>query len=174
MDQIRYKQRICSDQNKIDEFLLSTRTGVISMGAGEYPYAIPVNFIWKNGSIYFHGMGSGKKYDILLQQPKVCFSVYQEFGTVTDPVPCHADTSYFSVLIFGEARKVNDFQEGAEVLELLLDKFMPGFYSQKISSHLVEKYRSSMDNNPVGIFCIDIKHITAKENAVSSESLYKM
>lgn len=172
-EEIRYKQRICSDQNKIMSFLSSARVGVIAMKAEEYPYAVPVNFLWKDGTVYFHGMGSGKKYDILLQSPNVCFTVYEEFGTVTDAVPCHSDTSYFSVMMFGRAEKVNDFEEGAEVLGLLVDKFMPGFYSQKISGLLVEKYRSSMDGNAVGIFRIHVEAMTAKENAAAPEKLFE-
>jgi nitroimidazol reductase NimA-like FMN-containing flavoprotein (pyridoxamine 5'-phosphate oxidase superfamily) len=173
MEQIRYKTRICSDQNKIEDFLSRARAGVIAMSAGEYPYAVPVNFLWKDGAVYFHGAGSGKKYDILSQSPNVCFTVYEEFGTVTDPVPCHADTSYFSVVLFGKAEKVADSEEGAQVLGLLLDKFMPGFYHQKISGPLVAKYRSSMDGNTVGIFRICVEAMTAKENAAAPEYLFK-
>jgi nitroimidazol reductase NimA-like FMN-containing flavoprotein (pyridoxamine 5'-phosphate oxidase superfamily) len=172
MEQIRYQARICSDQAKIAGFLSRARVGVLAMSGEEYPYAVPVNFVWKDGTVYFHGLGSGKKYDSLLPGPGVCFTVYEEFGTVTDPVPCHADTAYFSVVMFGKAEKVTDSAEGAEALSLILDKFMPGFYERKISGQLVEKYRSAMDGNAVGIFRIQVKEMTAKENAAAPASLF--
>ncbi|MGE4549098.1 MAG: pyridoxamine 5'-phosphate oxidase family protein [Intestinibacillus sp.] len=80
MQQIRYTQRICTDQQKIDAFLRRMRTGVLGICAGAYPYAVPVNFIWNDGAVYFHGMGSGKKFDLLLESPPVCFTVYGEVG----------------------------------------------------------------------------------------------
>ena len=99
MNKISYTQRNCTDKEKIETFLLESRTGVIGMTSDGFPYAVPVNYIWNNGSVYFHGMGSGKKVDSLSKKPMVCFTVYKEVGTVTDPVPAHADTSYLSVMI---------------------------------------------------------------------------
>lgn len=172
MQQIRYSQRICTDQEKIENFLSRMRTGVIGINCEGYPYAVPVNFVWMNGAAYFHGMGSGKKFDLLSQNPDVCFTVYEEIGTVTDPVPCHADTSYFSVMLFGKAQKVTDPGEAAGVLQALLQKFMPGFYKQMLRGKLVENYRSSMDGNAVSVFRITKEELTAKENAASPENIF--
>ena len=72
-----------------------------------------MNYVWYNGSVYFHGMGSGKKENILSQNPFVCFTIYEEHGTVIDPVPCHADTVYMSVMLFGKAEKVTDPEEAS-------------------------------------------------------------
>ncbi len=108
MNQVSYTKRNCTDQKKIAEFLLRERNGVLGMATDSFPYAVPVNYVWHNGSVYFHGMGSGKKEAILSQSPLVCFTIYKEQGTVTDAVPCHADTAYMSVMIFGKAEKVTD------------------------------------------------------------------
>ncbi|MBP2665450.1 MAG: antibiotic resistance protein [Firmicutes bacterium] len=165
MQQIRYKQRICTDQAKIEALLVRARTGVVGMVEAGRPYTVPVNFIWYNGSVYFHGMGSGKKESILREAPPVCFTVYEEHGTVTDPVPCHADTAYLSIMIFGTAKKVTDFAEAAAALQQILDKYTPGHYSQTLSGSLIEKYRSAHDNNAVAVYRIESQEMTAKENA---------
>lgn len=172
MEQIRYKQRVCTDDAVIEEFLQKSRTGVIGISGGGYPYCVPVNYVWKDGAIYFHGLGSGKKINLLQDNPMVCFTVYEEFGTVKDPVPCHADTSYRSVMLFGKAEKVKDFQEGAKILQAIVDKFMPEFYKSKISSALAEKYRSSHDNMPVAVFKIVPEERTAKENVAEDGDLF--
>lgn len=172
MQHIRYTARICNDKEKINSFLSSVRSGVIGINAGDYPYAVPVNFVWLNGSIYFHGMGSGKKFNLLSESPNVSFTVYEEIGTVTDPVPCHADTAYFSVMIFGKAQRVTDSTEAAGVLQAILEKFMPGFYKQMISRKLVENYHSSMDGNTVSVFRITPEELTAKENFVPPENIF--
>jgi nitroimidazol reductase NimA-like FMN-containing flavoprotein (pyridoxamine 5'-phosphate oxidase superfamily) len=172
MEQVRYKERNCTDQKKIEAFLQETRTGVIGMQGDRAPYAVPVNYVWYNGAVYFHGMGSGKKEDILSKEPLVCFTVYKEQGTVTDAVPCHADTAYMSVMFFGKAEKVTDAKEGAAALQILLDKYMPQYYSQTITSHLISKYRSSIDGNAVSVYRITPQEMTAKENAVSFDKLF--
>jgi len=172
MEQIRYQRRICTDQEKINTFLQNARAGVVGINHTEYPYAVPVNFIWYKGAVYFHGVGSGKKFTLLSEKPNVCFTVYEEVGTVTDPVPCHADTAYMSVMLFGRAERVDDPEEAADVLQQLLGKFMPGFYKQKISGQLVSKYRSSLDGMGVAVFRIVPAELTAKENVAEPDQLF--
>ncbi|MDF2935765.1 MAG: pyridoxamine 5-phosphate oxidase [Paenibacillaceae bacterium] len=172
MEHVSYAKRDCRDQDKINAFLAASRVGVVGIAGDGYPYAVPVNYVWHKGCIYFHGMGSGKKLRLVADNPKVSFTVYREHGTVTDPVPCHADTSYFSVMVFGEAERVQDFAEAAEVLQQLLEKFTPGFYKQLMSPRMVEGYRSAMDGNAVSVVRITPVHITAKENAAEPEAMF--
>ncbi|MGA9189741.1 MAG: pyridoxamine 5'-phosphate oxidase family protein [Methanosarcina sp.] len=174
MDQVSYTQRNCTDRKKIETFLLRERTGVLGMVSGNFPYAVPMNYVWHNGSVYFHGMGSGKKENILSQNPLVCFTIYKERGTVTDPVPCHADTAYMSVMLFGKAEKVTDPEEAAEALQKLLDKYMLKYYSNPLTSTLIKKYRSSLDGNAVSIYRITLQGMTAKENSVESGKLFNL
>ena len=173
MNKIRYKQRDCKNQDKIEELLTTTRIGIVGMSDNDSPYIVPVNFVWHKGAIYFHGMGSGRKDDILSQKPKVTFIVYHEYGTVTDPVPCKADTSYISVMIFGKTQKIVDFKDAAEVLQKILDKYTPNFYAGKLPASMIEKYRSSHDNKRVAVYKIEVEELTAKENAAEPEQLFK-
>lgn len=170
--QVSYSKRNCTDKKKIEDLLLRERTGMIAMASDLYPYAVPVNYVWHNGSVYFHGMGSGKKETILARKPPVCFTIYREYGTVTDLMPCHADTSYMSVMLFGRAEKVTDPKEGAAVLQKLLDKYMPGYYDQPLTGGLIEHYRSALDGNAVSVYRITPQEMTAKENPAESGSLF--
>jgi nitroimidazol reductase NimA-like FMN-containing flavoprotein (pyridoxamine 5'-phosphate oxidase superfamily) len=165
MQQIRYTQRICTDKEKIDALLKRARVGVLGLSTPEYPYAVPVHFVWYGGSVYFHGMGSGKKEELLARSPSVCFTVYEEAGTLVDPVPCHADTAYLSVMLFGKIQKVTGGQAAA-ALQKLVEKFLPGYYQQEISGVLVEKYRSALDGNAVAVYRLVPVELTAKENPV--------
>jgi uncharacterized protein len=171
-NQVHYKQRICDDKEKINAFLQEARTGVLGLFDGGYPYAVPVNFVFYDGCVYFHGMGSGKKEGLLLQKPRVCFTVYDDHGTVKDPVPCHADTAYFSVMLFGNAEKLTDFKEAAAALQKMVGKYLPGYYKETLGAGLIEKYRSSLDNNPVSVYKISVTEITAKENTAQSDQVF--
>ncbi len=174
MDKIRYTRRICTDSKKIEMFLLKSRTGVLGMASDSCPYAVPVNYVWYNGSVYFHGMGSGKKENILSKSPMICFTIYEEYGTVTDEVPCHADTAYLSVMLFGKAEKVTDSEEATATLQKVLDKYMPGYYKQPLNSNMIEKYKSSMDGNAVSVYRVTPQEITAKENSEECGKLFNM
>lgn len=173
MERIKYTQRIFGDKEKIDKFLIEKRAGTLSMCNKECkPYAIPVNYIYWNGKIYIHGMGSGKKNDVLAENPSVCFTVFEEFGTVADSVPCKCDTSYLSVVIFGKAVLVKDLDEKTQVLMQIMGKFMPNFFKNPLSTQFVDKYRSGFDNNAVAVYCIHQEDLTAKENPIDMEHMF--
>ena len=173
MNQIRYAQRDCRDKQKIEKFLSESRIGVIGMNGDEFPYAVPVNFVWYDGSLFLHGMGLGKKETILSSEPSVCFTVYEEYGTVTYPMPCHADTAYMSVMLFGNVEKVVDFDEAASILQNLMEKYTPGYYKHPLTAKLIEKYKSSFDGNAVSIYRLTPKNMTAKENMANENQLFK-
>jgi nitroimidazol reductase NimA-like FMN-containing flavoprotein (pyridoxamine 5'-phosphate oxidase superfamily) len=172
MNHIAYTQRVCDDSERIEAFLQSQRVGILGLNAGVYPYVVPVNYLWHNGDVYFHGMGSGRKVELLREEPPVSFTVFQEYGTATAPIPCHADTAYFSVMLFGQAKVVIDPAEAAEALQALVDKLMPDYYRSKVTKKLIQHYKSSMDGNGVAVFRVTPAQITAKENRVDPHDLF--
>lgn len=172
MEQIRYVQRICKEEEKIEQFLKEARTGVIGISGADYPYCVPVNYVWKDGAVYFHGLGSGKKNSLLEMHSWVSFLVYEEYGTVKDAMPCHADTSYMSVMLFGRVEKLTSADESSDVLQTIVNKFMPDFYQNKITTKMVEKYRSSFDNKAVAVYKIIPDYKTAKENVAEKADLF--
>lgn len=173
MNKIRYVQRECGDKQKINDFLKSSRVGVLGMNDGNKPYAVPLNFVWYDDLIFFHGAGSGRKELILSEEPEVCFTVFEEFGTVLDPMPCHADTSYMSVMMFGKVQRVMDFEESAYILDQLVEKYTPGYYKKGLTAKLMEKYRSDLDGNPVSVYRLKPSDITAKQNVVEEDEIFK-
>lgn len=170
--QVNYPVRICNDTEKIQSFLSAARIGVLGLNAGEYPYTVPVNFVYLDSSFYFHGMGSGKKFGLLSQNPSVSFVVYAEDGTVKDTVACHADTAYFSVMAFGKAGLIKDFKESARVLQALVEKYMPAFYKSKLTPELMKNYTSDRDKMPTAVYRITVEHLTAKQNIAEKEDLF--
>jgi nitroimidazol reductase NimA-like FMN-containing flavoprotein (pyridoxamine 5'-phosphate oxidase superfamily) len=173
LNEIRYVQRECNDKHKIEDFLKSSRVGVIGMNDGNKPYAVPLNYVWYDGSIFFHGAGSGRKERILSEEPEVCFTVFEEFGTVLDPMPCHADTSYMSIMLFGKIQRVVDFEESAKILDQLVEKYTPGYYKKGLSAKMMENYRSDVDGNPVSVYRLKPSHVTAKQNVAEEEEIFR-
>lgn len=172
MHTIGYTKRVCADGKKIEALLAEARVGVLGLCDGTEPYAVPVYFVWHDGAVFFHGMGSGRKNDILAGHSSVCFTVYRDNGTVSDPMPCHADASYLSAMVFGKAERIVDHAVAAKALTAFISKYAPGYYRRAIGPDVAEKYRSSMDGNGVAVFRIAADEITAKENAAEPEPLF--
>jgi nitroimidazol reductase NimA-like FMN-containing flavoprotein (pyridoxamine 5'-phosphate oxidase superfamily) len=171
MNPMRYFMRECADQEKINRFLTSARVGHLGLSDNNLPYVVPLNFVWWKGAIYFHGADAGRKTEVINQNPQVCFTVCEEYGTIADPVPAKTDTAYMSVMLFGHAARVSDPDEATDVLQQLLDKHVPGYYDQSLAKQHVVKYRSSM-SSAVTVFRIDPVTITAKVNELSTEMAF--
>lgn len=172
MRDIRYKQRICTDKDKIDTFLREMRTGTLAMISDGVPYAVPLNYIWLDDALYFHGLASGRKEEALYTSPVCCFSVYKEYGTVKDDMPCHADTAYFSVIMFGKVILADDAEENAAVLQKIVEKYMPGYYNGTLAPEFVKNYKSDHDGKTVHVHKLIVSALTAKENQTEPENLF--
>lgn len=164
MAMIRYRSRQCDDKEKTDRFLSEARIGFLGLTDGNQPYVVPLNFVWLRGSIYFHGAENGRKIELMKDNANACFTVCNEYGTLTDPVPAHTDTAYMSVMLFGKAVPVADLDEATEAMQYMLDKYVPGYYNRPLSKQHIEKYRSSF-GSAAAVYRLDPVNISTKENA---------
>ncbi|MGO4542810.1 pyridoxamine 5'-phosphate oxidase family protein [Paenibacillus sp. 2TAB19] len=169
---VRLDVRACSDQTKIDFFLNQAQTGFLGLSDGKLPYVVPLNFVWWNGAIYFHGAEEGRKVRIIADNNEACFTVSENYGTITHPVPAHTDTAYMSVMIFGKAEQVTEREEAHAAMRALLDKYVPGFYKDPLARTHLERYRSSK-GSATHVYKVSCETLTAKENATAESRTYK-
>lgn len=173
MDRVRYKTREVLDKSKIEKFLLQARIGYLGMVDGQLPYVVPLNFVWTDGKLYFHGATGGRRNQVMDANSEVCFTVCEEYGTITDQVPAKTDTAYMSVIVFGKAEPVMDLDEATHMLQELIHKYVPGYYNRPLPKQHVDKYRSAVFGGPVQVYRIDPSHITAKENPIEAEKMFR-
>ena len=126
--------------------------GVLAcLGDEDYPYAVPLSYVYFNDKIYFHSAKAGHKIEAIMKNPKVSFTVIDE-----DTIVSEEYTTYFrSVIAFGKARIV----EGDERLEAFKA------FVEKYSGDQPEeaKHKEITGCNEAYIIAIDIVHITGKE-----------
>ena len=126
--------------------------GMLAMTLDDgYPYCVPVSQIYKDGNLYFHSAIAGQKYEALIKEPKVCFTV-----TEKDQLqPGKFTTYYSSALAFGQVSLVKDENEANNICELIVKKLdLP---------HLKDSVEFTKTN--MGKFCvfkITVEHMTAK------------
>jgi uncharacterized protein len=171
MFQMRQIMMECKDQEKISTFLKQAKTGYLGLADRYSPYVVPLNFAWLDGSIYIHGASEGRKMEMLKDNPQVCFTVSEDLGTLTDPVPAKTDTAYMSVMIFGKASVLADMNEATAAMQTMLDKYVPGYFQTPLPKAHIEKYRSSLGSR-TAVIKITPEALTAKENQVKEERMY--
>ena len=104
------------------EILKKNTSGVLAVsGDNGYPYAVPLSYVYDNGSLYFHCAKSGHKLDAIKACDKVSFCVIDQ-----DLVVPQEYTTYFrSVIVFGKMRVVQDEQEKRTAIEKIAVKYAP-------------------------------------------------
>lgn len=168
---VRLQKRACTDESKINEFLAMARIGFLGLTDGDSPYVVPLNYVWLKGKVYFHGASEGRKMAILEQNAKCCFTVSEEYGSITSPVPAHTDTAYMSVMLFGAVELVTDLDEATAAMQHMLDKYVPGYYDAPLAKSHLDKYRSSLGSR-TAVMRMKPDSISAKENERQENQMY--
>lgn len=149
-DMRRIKQLLSDEATRA--VLQRGTNGILAcLGDDDYPYAVPISYVYIDGKIYFHSAKTGHKIDAILRQPKVSLAVVDE-----DTIVSAEYTTYFrSVIAFGRAR----LTEGAE--------WQAGFraLAEKYSGDQPEDARHKMIDGCAHslIIAIDVEHLTGKE-----------
>lgn len=116
---MRRRERECSDPSFFRDLLERAAVVTLAFPAGEYPYVIPVNFVFMNGSLYFHSAPEGRKLDCLKQVPRVGFSVHELIDIDREK----STTLYRCLYGEGQASPVVDNDEKRKALAALAGKY---------------------------------------------------
>ncbi|XZF75851.1 pyridoxamine 5'-phosphate oxidase family protein [Bacillus sp. AL-1R] len=172
MFSLRNYDRICTDPVKIKHFLEDAQTGFLGLSSENVPYVIPLNFVWLNNAIYFHGASEGRKVTYMENNALACFTIGTSYGTITSPIPAGTDTAYMSVIIEGSIKPVYDLNEATAAMQVMLDKYVPGYYSRPLSSSHVERYVSPLGGK-TGIYKLVASSVSAKEKEEITNRMFQ-
>jgi nitroimidazol reductase NimA-like FMN-containing flavoprotein (pyridoxamine 5'-phosphate oxidase superfamily) len=112
--------------DEIVRLLLECEYGVLSTVDDKgLPYGVPLNYVFKDDSLYFHCALKGHKLDNLLGNSKVSFCVVGR----TRVLPAEFSTEFESVIVFGEAAVVLG-DERYLALASLVEKYSPDFVAE--------------------------------------------
>lgn len=117
----RFQQELPIEETK--EILRNGRECVIAVsGDDNYPYAVPINYVYDGEHIYLHSAKQGHKIDALKRNPKMSLCVVAQ----GDIVPEEFTTYFRSAIVFGKAKFVENEEGKIEALRKLSDKYSPG------------------------------------------------
>lgn len=151
---MRRKDREIGDRNRIESIIAGATICRIALTDGETPYIVPLNFGYRDNTLYFHSAPTGRKIDMIGSHGRVCFEMDIGHELVESRKPCGWSMKYRSVIGFGEARIVDDPGEKREALECLVEHYSPG-----------NAYEfSEEDTQDVTIIKIAIESMSGKES----------
>lgn len=147
----RKKQQLSADE--CNEILVKGKTAVLAVsGDDDYPYTVPINYVYYNGNIFFHCAKSGHKLDAIERNNKVSICVI-----VQDDVVQEKFTTYYkSVVCFGRAERILDEKEIKDATTVLSQKYCPDNLDG-ISAELEKGFSA------LAVVKITPEHITGKQ-----------
>lgn len=119
-----------NDKTAFEGLLAECEYGTLSLAGDGEPYGAPVNFVWFDGCVCFHGAKEGRKAEMMAKNPKAAFSVVKPYSLIpsyfSDTVAACPATQYFaSAHIAGSVKIVEDDAEKCAVLNAMMQKLQP-------------------------------------------------
>jgi len=150
--EMRRRPQLLEDEETLS-IIENCSYGVLALiGDGGYPYTVPLNYVYSDGKIYFHGAKSGHKVDAIRNCDKACFCVVEKDKVVPEEYATH----YSSVVAFGRIRILDEETEIRRSIEMLAARHGPG--SREEDMRAIEAELAALC-----MFELSIEHITGKE-----------
>jgi len=148
---LRRKDRALKDDEAL-EILSKSNYGVLCVFDGNYPYGVPVNYVYEDGFIYIHSAKEGHKIESIKSFDRVCFTVVGSSRVVENEF----STKYEGVISFGRADILHD-EQVTPALRKLAQKYSPR-YTNEAERIIQDSFKD------VAVIRIKIEHVQGKAN----------
>jgi len=88
-----------------------------------WPYIVPMNYGYNNRCIYLHSASHGRKIEILKKNNHVCFEMECQTEIQEAENPCQYGMKYYSLIGWGRAYLVSNYQEKVQSLNFIMQKY---------------------------------------------------
>lgn len=151
--EMRRKKQILKEGETI-AILEKGTSGVLALlGDDDYPYAVPISYVYDNYKLYFHGAKAGHKIDAIKKCAKASFCVIEQDNIVPEEY-----TTYFrSVIAFGKIHIIEDEKEMRKAITALAIKYHPD------DNEINRENAINREWKPLCMIEFEIEHITGKE-----------
>ncbi|HPR30783.1 MAG TPA: pyridoxamine 5'-phosphate oxidase family protein [Prolixibacteraceae bacterium] len=143
------------DRNEIEAILAACRTAYLGLAdRDQRPYVVPMNFGYRDGTIYLHSAQSGRKWEIMQSNPKACitFCLGDELAWQHEQVACSYRMKSKTVIAEGKIEFIDDDDEKTRAMNILMAQ-----YSDRIFTYSKPAIRN------VGVFKMKIERLAARE-----------
>ena len=151
--EMRRKRQQLSEEESISILRKSTAGTLALLGDNDYPYAVPISYVYHEGKLFFHSALTGHKVDAIRKCDKASFCVIER-----DDVQPEKYTTFFrSVIAFGRIHIIEDETEKLAIARMLGNRYNPN------QDEALQKEIESGLSRMLAIR-LDIEHLTGKES----------
>lgn len=111
----------------------------IAFKGNEYPYIIPLQYVFMNGSLYFHFAEYGRKMKLLETNNQVCVEIEKYQPDLSE---------YCFIMLRGKLKIVGDPQERAKVIKMLAEEGRRKLSLNFLAAHGFNKEEGWSSFNP--------------------------
>jgi hypothetical protein len=154
-----------SEPEELEGVLARAEWGTLGLVSAQgTPVLVPLNFVFHQDQIFFHGAKAGEKFGLIQAAPQASFLVVEAYAQIPsyafDPANACPATQFFrSVLVKGRVEEVRDPVRKAEVLDAIMRKLQPeGGYEPIRAEHPI--YQASVRG--VAVFAMTCVEMTGK------------
>jgi hypothetical protein len=137
-----------------EEIIKSCKTCFVAMSLNDEPYVLPMNFALDGDVVILHSEQSGRMWETLHKNPKVCinWTLGEELAWQDVRVGCSYRVKSKSVVVEGTVEFIDEYDEKERCLHLLMAQYSDRKF----------KFNAPAVKN-VGIMKVRIEKISAKE-----------
>jgi nitroimidazol reductase NimA-like FMN-containing flavoprotein (pyridoxamine 5'-phosphate oxidase superfamily) len=147
----------------IEEVLNSVEYGTLALCKDNIPYSVPVNFVYDDNSLYFHGAKKGKKKEWIVNNSFASFSAVESYAMIqsyfssNDHLACPATQFFKSVFCDGHITILEAYAQKAKALELLMQKLQKEGQYKPLDDSAYEKMINATE-----VYKLDIENMSGK------------
>lgn len=126
---MRRSEKEIKEKAEIEAIIREAVVCRLAMSEDDRPYIVPLNFGYKDNTLFFHGAKEGKKTDILKKNPNVSFEFDIGVKTVEAEDACFWGMEFKSVIGFGKAFFIEDEKEKEKALAVIMGQYSDRLYT---------------------------------------------
>jgi len=151
---MRRKEKGITNRTEIEQILKEAQVCRLGMVDGKTPYIVPLNFGYRENTLYFHSASSGRKIDILKNNPEVCFEIDIPGKIINSEKACNWGMEFLSIIGEGDVLFLDDEKERVEALNIIMRHYSDKD-DWKFNNKMLEK---------TSVFKVKIDSISAKRS----------
>ena len=118
---MRRSDRAINDPTELESILREALVCRMGLCDGDVPYVVPMNFGYRDGSVFLHSAIEGRKIEILRKNPNVCLEFEKDVELIPAETACSFTMRYRSVIASGKAVFLESTAEKARGLNAIMD-----------------------------------------------------
>lgn len=120
---MRRSDRAITDPEELESILRESVVCRLGLCDGEFPYVVPMNYGYRDGSVFLHSAIEGRKIELLGKNPNVCLEFEKDIELIPADEACSFSMKYRSVIASGKAVFLEDAEDKAHGLNVIMAQY---------------------------------------------------